>query len=70
MNYKLIDSEEMLIEGDYMHRTWDVVEIPTGISIKSSLKKEEAKSLLRHLNLGGGFDGYTPTFFCETLKSN
>jgi hypothetical protein len=70
MNYKLIDSEEMLIEGEYMHRTWDVVEIPTGISIKSSLKKEEAKSLLRHLNLGGGFDGYTPTFFCETLKDN
>jgi hypothetical protein len=70
MNYKLIDSEEMLIEDEYMHRTWDVVEIPTGISIKTSLKKEEARAMLRHLNMGGAFDGFTPHFFCETLKSN
>jgi hypothetical protein len=70
MNYKLIDSEEMLIEGEYMHRTWDVVEIPTGISIKTSLKKEEARSMLRHLNMGGAFDGFTPYFFCKSLKNN
>ena len=70
MNYKLIDSEEMLIEGEYMHRTWDVVEIPTGISIKTSLKKEEARVMLRHLNMGGAFDGFTPHFFCESLKDN
>jgi hypothetical protein len=68
MNYKLVDSEEMLHEGEYVFRVWDLVEIPTGITIKSSLKKEEAKSLLRHLNMGGGFDGATPTFFCNVIK--
>ena len=70
MNYKLIDSEEMLIEGEYMYRTWDVVEIPTGISIKTSLKKEEARAMLRHMNMGGAFDGFTPHFFCQSLKDN
>jgi len=70
MNYKLVDNEEMLIEGEYMFRTWDLVEIQTGIPIKTSLKKEEARAMLRHLNMGGAFDGFTPQFFCQSLKDN
>jgi hypothetical protein len=27
------------------------------------MNKTEAKSFSRHLNLGGGFDGWTPDFF-------
>jgi hypothetical protein len=68
MNYKLVDSEEMLHEGEYMFRVWDLVEIPTGLTIKSSLKKDEAKSMLRHMNMGGAFDGFTPSFFCKDIK--
>lgn len=70
MNYKLVDSENMLIEDEHMYRTWDLVEIPTGLSIKSSLKKEEARTMLRHLNMGGAFNGFTPYFFCQTLRVN
>jgi hypothetical protein len=70
MNYKLVDSEEMLYEGEFMFRVWDLVEIPTGITIKSSLKKEEARVMLRQLNMGGAFDGFTPQFFCQSLKDN
>jgi hypothetical protein len=36
--------------------------------IKTSVKKDEGRSLLRHLNMGGGFDGFTPAFFCEIIK--
>ena len=68
MNYKLVDSEEMLVEGEYMFSVSDLIEVPTGLLIKSSLKKDEARSLLRHLNMGGGFDGRTPAFFCNILK--
>lgn len=67
MNYKLSDNMEMLYEGEYMYRTWDLIEAPTGLVIKSALKKDEAKSLLRHLNMGGGFDGFTPAFFCNKI---
>jgi hypothetical protein len=33
------------------------------IVIKSFATKDEAKTFSRHLNLGGGFDGWTPDFF-------
>lgn len=69
MNYKLVDSEDMLFEGEYMFRTWDLVEVPTGLLIKSSLKKDEAKSMLRHMNMGGAFNGLTPAFFCNRIYS-
>ena len=69
MNYKLVDSEEMLHDGEPMVRTLDLIEISTGIPIKTSLKKEEAKVMLRHLNMGGGFDGFTPQFFTNYLNN-
>ena len=43
----------------------DVIEVNTGQSIKSELTVEKARELCRHLNFGGGFDGWTPAFFLE-----
>jgi hypothetical protein len=43
----------------YEHRT----ETKEKIWIKRFMNKTEAKSFSRHLNLGGGFDGWTPDFF-------
>jgi hypothetical protein len=40
-----------------------VVETKTGQTIKIGLDESAAKSLCRHLNFGGGFDGQTPAFF-------
>jgi hypothetical protein len=31
-------------------------------------EKEEAKSLMRFLNLGGAFDGWTPGFILKNIK--
>lgn len=40
-----------------------VVEKATGQTIKRFDSKAEAKKFLRHMNFGGGFDGWTPEFF-------
>lgn len=45
-----------------------VVETLTNQVIKSFYSREKAKKLLRHLNLGGGFDGWTPTFFMKKIE--
>lgn len=58
MNYKMY-----VIGSEYL-----VVETLTNQVIKSFYSREKAKKLLRHLNLGGGFDGWTPTFFMKKIE--
>ena len=56
MNYKLVENK-----GKFF-----VFEKPTMQKISKTYDtKEEARSFLRHLNLGGGFDGWTPAFMTE-----
>ena len=57
-DYKLIEENKI----------YNVFEIATEQVIKSFTDKTEAKKLLRHLNRGGGFNGWTPTFFMVPLK--
>ena len=54
-------------ESGYAHPTYEVVETGPRQIIKSDMRKEEAKALARHLNMGGGFDGWTPAFFLERI---
>lgn len=49
-------------------QTADVVEVGTGLTIKADISVQEARDLCRHLNFGGGFDGWTPGFFNEKIK--
>lgn len=53
MNYSVINNN-----GSY-----DVYETSTEQVIKTFTKATEAKELMKRLNLGGGFDGWTPSFF-------
>lgn len=57
-----------LVEGQDKSM-YDIVETSTDQVIKSfpGDKFLEARSFMRHLNLGGGFDGWTPTFFCKNF---
>lgn len=57
-DYKLVEE----------NKTYSVYEIATEQVIKSFTDKSEAKKFLRHLNLGGGFSGWTPTFFMVPVK--
>lgn len=58
MNYKMQE-----INSGYV-----VFETMTNQIIKTFQSREKAKRFLRHLNLGGGFDGWTPTFLLKKLN--
>jgi hypothetical protein len=53
MNYKIVEKE-----GKF-----SIIEKATNQYIKIFDDKEKARKLLRQLNFGGGFDGWTPKFF-------
>ena len=59
VNYSIID-----INGTYF-----VEEKQTGYHVYSSKTREEAKKVMKHLNLGGGFDGFSPGFVVNGLIS-
>lgn len=54
----------------YVHPTYEVVETGSRLVIRSGMRQDEAKAICRHLNFGGGFDGWTPEFFLQPLKIN
>lgn len=41
---------------------WEVYEVPTGQSVITYDNEEAARSMVRSLNLGSGFQGFTPGF--------
>jgi hypothetical protein len=49
---------------------YDVLEETTGQVIKSFAgdRFSEARAFMRHLNLGGGFDGWTPSFLLKKIN--
>jgi hypothetical protein len=42
---------------------FEIVERGTDLVVASRTTNEEARKLARSLNLGSGFNGFTPTFF-------
>jgi len=56
MNYKLVQTS--------------VVETKTEQVIKTFNDRNEAKKFMRHLNLGGGFDSWTPSFILKNIFKN
>lgn len=52
----------------YAHVTYAVEEMGTQQIMKSEMTAAEAKQLCKHLNSGGGFNGFTPAFFCQKLS--
>lgn len=43
--------------------SFDILEKSTSVLIKLEAEEQKAKDLCRKLNLGGGFNGWTPEFF-------
>lgn len=78
MNYKVQNANRWKLEldqpadwaqskpvgGYFLH---EIVESATDLVIKTDMTQSEAKALCRRLNGGGGFNGFTPAFFCQTL---
>jgi hypothetical protein len=70
VNYKItnertvpVDTPLGGIETGYVERGGDILETKTNQIVKERLGMKQAKEMIRHLNFGGGFDGWTPTFF-------
>lgn len=63
MNYKLKEGKNKAM--------YDVVETATDQVIKSFPGDQflKARMFMRHLNLGGGFDSWTPSFFLKSTSS-
>jgi hypothetical protein len=62
MNYNLVEGKDRSM--------YDVIEETTSQVIKSfpGNKFLEARNFMRHLNLGGGFDGWTPSFLLKKIS--
>ena len=62
MNYNLVEGKDK--------SQYDVLEETTGQVIKSfpGDKFSEARAFMRHLNLGGGFDSWTPSFLLKKIN--
>ena len=62
MNYNLVEGQDKSM--------YDVLEETTSQVIKSfpGDKFSEARAFMRHLNLGGGFDGFTPSFLLKKVN--
>lgn len=67
MNYKV---KQGLLHPESSEKNcpvYDVVETTTSQVIQTFLDQKEAKAFLRHLNFGGGFDGWTPSFMLKKV---
>lgn len=61
MNYKLIKGE---------NNTFHIKETATDLIIESFSEQSEAKKYMKFLNLGGAFDGFTPSFILNNTSKN
>ena len=59
MNYKIMNDTGV----------FKVVETATAQTIRSFTQQSEAKKFLRHLNFGGGFDGWSPSFLFRDVST-
>lgn len=74
MNYKIVNkpgewAEIPGTDGKYVTTLVDILETKTNQVIVKDVPSHpgRAKAICRHLNMGGGFDGFTPAFFLERL---
>lgn len=71
VNYKIVNDNQLI--GDmagYVEIGGDILEIPTDQIVLRGLGMRKAKEMVRHLNFGGGFDGFTPAFFLNYIEKN
>lgn len=48
---------------------WKIVEKPSGHVVLNNLGRNKSRDISRALNLGSGFKGNTPAFFCYEYKT-
>lgn len=61
-----MNNYEIKTEG----RNYTILEKATGYEVFSSNNKRKAYKQLAHFNMGGCFDGWTPSFFLTEIPEN
>jgi len=65
MNYKIVPHPA----GNNVMQVHSILETSTKQVITTKpMAYEDAKNLCRNLNLGGGFDAWTPAFFVDNTR--
>ena len=59
MNYKIVNE----------NHKFAVREVKTDQNLEVFKTKDDARKFMRHLNLGGSFDGWTPAFVARKVKT-
>ena len=70
VKYKITNEQMIEINTNYVEIGGDILELKTSQIVAEKLPIKKAKEMLRHLNLGGAFDGTTPAFFLQKFKNN
>lgn len=64
VNYKIVNTGKIVnVGGGFGEMGADIIETKTDQIVIKSMCMSKAKEMVRHLNFGGGFDGFTPEFF-------
>ena len=69
MNYKVIEALMYPESSETNCPIYKVIETVTDQIIMTFSYEKEAKDLMRRLNLGDGFDGFTPSFILQKVYS-
>lgn len=48
---------------------YGVEEKQTGYIVYNTRSESDAKKMMKHLNLGGGFSGFSPEFFTKSVSN-
>lgn len=64
MNYRYVTHSN---NGNAAETAASILEIKTDHYVATNLNVGDAKKMTRHLNFGGGFDGWTPQFFTMAI---
>lgn len=49
-------------------KEYNIIEKDTDLNVYQTVKESGAREMCRSLNLGSGFNGYTPVFFTQEFK--
>jgi len=69
MNYKTVEALLHPKESEKNCLIYNVIETTTSQIIKTFMDPKEAKDYMRFLNLGGAFDGFTPSFLVKKVEN-
>jgi hypothetical protein len=67
MNYKTVQALMWPETSEKNCYVYNVLETATNQIVERFNDHKLAKDFMRHLNLGGGFDGFTPTFMLKKV---